>query len=176
MKLKNIIEVLIHSSPTPVTSKDISHVLNNKNAIDLSKIIKEINKEYQNLGKGYRIEKISGGYQLLSIPDYHPYIERLQQKIRKPRFSRAAIETLSIIAYKQPLTRGEVEDIVERRTIEMSRSGIKPSGINEMSIRYQKAFKIALQWINNYVNLEFRSLGSYTRGDLDSIAEREDAF
>ena len=111
MKLKNIIEVLIHSSSSPITSKDIGHVLNNKNAIDLSKIIKEINKEYQNLGKGYRIEKISGGYQLLSIPDYHPYIERLQQKIRKPRFSKAAIETLSIIAYKQPLTRAEVEHI-----------------------------------------------------------------
>ena len=85
----------------------------------------------------------------------------------------ADIHTFDLV---KQLLRGEVEDIVERRTIEMSRSGIKPSGINEMSIRYQKAFKIALQWINNYVNLEFRSLGSYTRGDLDSIAEREDAF
>jgi len=85
----------------------------------------------------------------------------------------ADIHTFELV---KQLLRGEVEDIVERRTIEMSRSGIKPSSINEMSACYQKAFKIALQWINNYVNLDFRSLGSYTRGNLDSIAEREDAF
>ena len=85
----------------------------------------------------------------------------------------ADIHTFELV---KQLLRGEVEDIVERRTIEMSRSGIKPSSINEMSVCYQKAFKIALQWINNYVNLDFRSLGSYTRGNLDSIAEKEDAF
>ena len=83
------------------------------------------------------------------------------------------IHTFDIV---KQLLNGEVEDIVERRTTEMSRSGIKPSSINEMSIRYQKAFKISLQWINNYVNLNFRSLGSYTRKDLGVIAEKEEAF
>ncbi|MCH2308135.1 MAG: hypothetical protein MK357_00345 [SAR202 cluster bacterium] len=83
------------------------------------------------------------------------------------------IHTFDIV---KQLLKGEVEDIVERRTTEMSRSGIKPSSINEMSIRYQKAFKISLQWINNYVNLNFRSLGSYTRKDLGVIAEKEEAF
>ena len=83
------------------------------------------------------------------------------------------IHTFDIVKH---LLKGEVEHIVERRTTEMSRSGIKPSSINEMSIRYQKAFKISLQWINNYVNLNFRSLGSYTRKDLGVIAEKEEAF
>ena len=83
------------------------------------------------------------------------------------------IHTFDIV---KQLLKGEVEDIVERRTTEMSRSGIKPSSINEMSIRYQKAFKISLQWINNYVNLNFRSLGSYTRKDLGVIAETQEAF
>ena len=91
MDIKNIIEVLIHSSPNPVSSKDIIHSIKEEDAINLSKIIEEINKEYKSLKKGYRIEKIGGGYQLLSIPDYHPYIERLQQETKKPRFSRAAI-------------------------------------------------------------------------------------
>ena len=85
----------------------------------------------------------------------------------------ADIHTFGLV---KQLLKGEVEDIVERRAIEMSRSGIKPSGINEMSTRYQKAFKISLQWINNYVNLNFRSLGSYTRKDLDLITEKEEAF
>ena len=111
MKLKNIIEVLIHSSPKPVSSKDIIYALKDIKVTNLPKIIDEINKEYKKLNKGYRIEKIGGGYQLLSISDYHPYIERLQQETKKPRFSKASIETLSIIAYKQPLTRAEVEHI-----------------------------------------------------------------
>tara|TARA_B100001750_G_scaffold118286_1_gene93843 strand:- start:1083 stop:2777 length:1695 start_codon:yes stop_codon:yes gene_type:complete len=83
------------------------------------------------------------------------------------------IHTVDLV---KQLLKGEVEDIVERRSIEMSRSGIKPSSINEMSTRYQKAFKISLQWINNYVNLNFRSLGSYTRKDLDLITEKEETF
>ena len=83
------------------------------------------------------------------------------------------IHTVDLV---KQLLKGEVEDIVERRSIEMSRSGIKPSSINEMSTRYQKAFKISLQWINNYVNLNFRSLGSYTRKDLDLISEKEETF
>jgi len=111
MNIKNIIEVLIHSSPNPISSKDINHALQNQKIKNLSSIIKEINDEYKKLNKGYKIEKISGGYQLLSNSDYHPYIERLQQETKKPRFSKAAIETLSIVAYKQPLTRGEIEHI-----------------------------------------------------------------
>tara|TARA_B100000959_G_scaffold53044_1_gene55183 strand:+ start:38 stop:589 length:552 start_codon:yes stop_codon:yes gene_type:complete len=107
---KHIIEVLIHSSPNPINSRDISHVLKDRK-VDVSKIVGLINDEYQELNKGYRIEKIGGGYQLLSNPDYYGYIERLQQKTKKTRFSKAAIETLSIVAYKQPITRAEIEHI-----------------------------------------------------------------
>ena len=111
MNIKNIIEVLIHSSPNPISAKDIQYAIKDQKIGNLSKIIDEINKEYEGQGKGYRIEKISGGFQLLSNSIYHPYIERLQNEIKKPRFSKAAIETLSIIAYKQPITRAEVEHI-----------------------------------------------------------------
>ena len=110
MTEKDILEVLIHSSSKPLTQRDLNFVLNNK-SVDISKIINEINKEYIKSRKGYRIEKISGGYQLLSLSEYHQYIERLHQSIKKPRFSKAAMETLSIIAYKQPVTRSEVEHI-----------------------------------------------------------------
>ena len=110
MDVKNIIEVLIHSSPSPLSQKDLNHVLDDKK-INLEKIIKEINKEYEKADKGLTIEKIAGGYQLLSKKEYHFYIERLLQETRKPRFSKAAMETLSIVAYKQPLTRIEIEHI-----------------------------------------------------------------
>ena len=110
MDVKNIIEVLIHSSPSPLSQKDLNHVLDDKK-INLEKIINEINKEYEKAKKGLVIEKIAGGYQLLSKKEYHFYIEKLLQETRKPRFSKAAMETLSIVAYKQPLTRIEIEHI-----------------------------------------------------------------
>jgi segregation and condensation protein B len=110
MDVKNIIEVLIHSSPSPLSQKDLNHVLDDKK-VNLEKIINEINREYEKAKKGLVIEKIAGGYQLLSKKEYHFYIEKLLQETRKPRFSKAAMETLSIVAYKQPLTRIEIEHI-----------------------------------------------------------------
>ena len=167
MDIKNIIEVLIHSSPNPVSSKDIIHSIKEEDAINLSKIIEEINKEYKSLKKGYRIEKIGGGYQLLSIPDYHPYIERLQQETKKPRFSRAAIETLSIIAYKQPLTRLEVEHI----------RGVDSSGVIKnllekglVSIKGRdEGLGRALLYITTPIFLEL--FGLDTLGDLPTLEE-----
>ena len=110
MNVKNIIEVLLHSTSSPLTQKDLNHVLGD-NKIKLEDIVKDINEEYENSGKGLMIEKISGGYQLLSKKEYHFYIEKLLKETKKPRFSSAAMETLSIIAYKQPVTRIEIEHI-----------------------------------------------------------------
>ena len=167
MKLKNIIEVLIHSSPKPVSSKDIIYALKNIKVTNLPKIIDEINKEYKKLNKGYRIEKIGGGYQLLSISDYHPYIERLQQETKKPRFSKASIETLSIIAYKQPLTRAEVEHI----------RGVDSSGVIKnllekglVSIKGRdEGLGRALLYITTPIFLELFGLDSI--GDLPTLEE-----
>ena len=167
MKLKNIIEVLIHSSPKPVSSKDIIYALKDIKVTNLPKIIDEINKEYKKLNKGYRIEKIGGGYQLLSISDYHPYIERLQQETKKPRFSKASIETLSIIAYKQPLTRAEVEHI----------RGVDSSGVIKnllekglVSIKGRdEGLGRALLYITTPIFLELFGLDSL--GDLPTLEE-----
>ena len=167
MNIKNIIEVLIHSSPNPVSSKDIIHSIKEGDAINLSKIIEEINKEYKSLKKGYRIEKIGGGYQLLSIPDYHPYIERLQQETKKPRFSRAAIETLSIIAYKQPLTRLEVEHI---RGVDSSGviKNLLEKGLVTIKGR-DEGLGRALLYITTPIFLEL--FGLDTLGDLPTLEE-----
>ena len=111
MKIKNIVEVLIHSSPKPLNQSDLNHVLSGEKRVELDKLINELNQDYESTDKGFSIEKISGGYQLLSKKEYHSYIEKLLQETRKPRFSKAAMETLSIIAYKQPITRLEIEHI-----------------------------------------------------------------
>ena len=65
MNVKNIVEVLFHSTSSPLTQKDLNHVLGD-NKMKLEDIVKDINEEYENSEKGLVIEKISGGYQLLS--------------------------------------------------------------------------------------------------------------
>jgi hypothetical protein len=70
------------------------------------------------------------------------------------------------------LLQEETDDIL-RLLKEMN---IEASAYEEAALRYRKAYKIALRWIKNYTDLEFRSLGSYTRGDLEAIAAADDAF
>ncbi len=111
MNQKIIIEVLLHASTKPLTLKEINYVIGEIKRKDVEEIIKEINKEYEAAEKGYIIEKISNGYQLLSRSEYHHYIERLKMSNKKPRFTKATLEVLSVIAYKQPVTKNEIEHI-----------------------------------------------------------------
>lgn len=111
MDNKKLIEVLLFSSPEPLTQVKLNQILFDGESIDLKSTIELLNLDYTKEGKGLKIEKISGGYQLLSHSEYHLYIQRLFSKGKKVRLSRAALETLSIITYKQPMTRIEIESI-----------------------------------------------------------------
>ena len=110
MKDIDIIEVLLHSSSKPLTQKAIDYVFKDRK-VSLHKVVEKINENYNETNKGYSIERVSGGFQILSKSKYHHYIERLDRENRKPRFSKAALESLSIIAYKQPITKSEIEHI-----------------------------------------------------------------
>ena len=69
------------------------------------------NAEYKKSGKGLKIMQIAGGYQILSDTQYHVYLERLFHKKRKIQLSRPAMEALSIIAYRHPVSKSEIESI-----------------------------------------------------------------
>jgi segregation and condensation protein B len=72
--------------------------------------IAALNESYQAEGRGFRIEEISGGYQLRTLPELAVYVQQLEP-VPPLRMSRAGLETLAIIAYKQPVTRAEVEHV-----------------------------------------------------------------
>jgi len=74
------------------------------------------------------------------------------------------------------LLQEELEDISERRTAAAPSDSASQDALAEMIDRYQKAYKVALKWIKNYTDYDFRSLGSYTQADLEAIAEGDDAF
>tara|TARA_B100001250_G_scaffold98453_1_gene82626 strand:- start:527 stop:1093 length:567 start_codon:yes stop_codon:yes gene_type:complete len=111
MELKNIIEVLLFSSSSPLPAKKIVDIIGKETTFELNAIIDEINLEYKNLGKGLSIKNIAGGYQILSDKKYHVFIEKLFKNSKNNYLSRPALEALSVVAYRQPVTRAAIEMI-----------------------------------------------------------------
>ncbi|MDP6570165.1 MAG: SMC-Scp complex subunit ScpB [Candidatus Marinimicrobia bacterium] len=110
-KKEKLVEVLLFASPDPLNQKKLNQILENEEMIDLKSTVVNLNEQYQKENKGLIIEKIAGGYQILSHPEYHVYIQRLFNKSRKIQLSRPALEALSVIAYRQPVSKAEVESI-----------------------------------------------------------------
>ncbi|MNH80463.1 Segregation and condensation protein B [compost metagenome] len=73
--------------------------------------LKDMKKSFKKAGRGLQIISIAGGYQLATLPDHAPYFEKLAYSPSRSSLSQAALETLSIIAYRQPITRIEIEEI-----------------------------------------------------------------
>ncbi len=109
--LKEIIEALVFISVEPLTPGRIKSVLTDVTEDEVKQAVAELQAEYEGAGHGIRIVATAGGYQLVTKPDYDPQVRRLLQIERKSRLSRAALETLSIIAYHQPVTQAEVNGL-----------------------------------------------------------------
>ncbi|MDQ7013200.1 MAG: SMC-Scp complex subunit ScpB [Planctomycetota bacterium] len=77
----------------------------------LQDAIDALNAQYEETGRVFRIEKVAGGYRLMTLPEYARFIAAFHQQRVQQRLSKAALETLAIIAYRQPVTRAEVEGI-----------------------------------------------------------------
>ena len=111
MDMKNLVEVLLFATPEPLTQARLNKIIQKEGSVELDLIIEKLNSEYKQSGKGLNIHKIGGGYQILSLPEYHVFIERLFKRTRKLQLSRPALEALSIVAYQQPVSKAEVESI-----------------------------------------------------------------
>ena len=109
-KLKLIIEALLFVSDKPITLGQMKDALDTSDTSLIKEAIKELKQEYEQ-NHSFRIREVAGGYQLVTDPEYAPWLRKLFQSGRKERLSRPALETLAIIAYKQPITRAEIEGI-----------------------------------------------------------------
>ena len=78
---------------------------------DLEAAVVALNEQYQTTGRSFRIELVAGGYRLMTLPEFARVVAAFQQQKVRNRLSKAAVETLAIIAYRQPVTRAEVEAI-----------------------------------------------------------------
>jgi len=114
MPLLQVIEAILFSTDVPLTVGKLAEIVGVDSTKPVKQAIEQLNAFYSARdggGAAYRIEERAGGYQLLTLPQYSQYIERLVRKKDEGRLTPASLETLAIVAYKQPLTRATVESI-----------------------------------------------------------------
>jgi segregation and condensation protein B len=128
MELKFILESLLFSAQKPLNLKELRDVFAaaaeaedaDATAKSLAKVrdseltaaLEQLASEHETAARSYRLACVAGAWQFVSQPEYAPWLKALVgQKIRPPRLSQPALETLAIIAYRQPITRAEVEQI-----------------------------------------------------------------
>lgn len=107
---KHLIEALIFISGEPVGIKDIQK-LTELSEEEISSTLKELVEEYRVRNGGLLITEVAGGFQIVSNSVYAPWIRKLKKSSMSSKLSMAALETLAIIAYKQPITKVEVEQL-----------------------------------------------------------------
>lgn len=113
--MKAAIEALIFASQQPLKIDKIAELLSNEEGEDcdrllVKELVGEISFDTEAGGRGIALAEIAGGYQFRTKTMYAPVIQKLKAK-RPPKFGPAAMEVLSIIAYRQPLTRADIEDL-----------------------------------------------------------------
>ncbi len=108
---KRIIEALLFASETPLTVEQIHEVLGEGEPAQVRQWLEELRETYRTQQRPFLIESLAGGFQMTSDPQLAPWLRKLYHGARTERLSTAALETLAIVAYRQPITRVEVEQV-----------------------------------------------------------------
>jgi segregation and condensation protein B len=111
MKPAQIVESALFASQSPLTPHDIARADESLTVEIVKDALVELRDEYERSDRSFQIYNLGDGYQILTRPEYAPYLERFDSVPRTYGLSPAALETLAIIAYRQPISRVEIEDI-----------------------------------------------------------------
>jgi segregation and condensation protein B len=109
-ELKAILEALIFASPEPLTPKAMYKLLDNEPKEDVQAALKELKADYDRPG-GLQFVEVAGGYQIVTRPDLHEWVRRLFHERSTQKLTLQALETLAVIAYRQPVTSLEIGEI-----------------------------------------------------------------
>jgi segregation and condensation protein B len=109
-ELKAIVEALIFASPEPLSFKAIAKLLDTEPREDIEAAIGALKADYERPG-GLQLVEVAGGYQIVTRPDLHEWVRRLFHERSTQKLSVQALETLAVIAYRQPVTAAEITEI-----------------------------------------------------------------
>jgi segregation and condensation protein B len=108
---KKIIEALLFTSEKPITIEQMKEVLEEVDAKDIKTALAELQKEYETLGRSFKVYELAGGYQMVTMPEFADYLKKFYRVKSKDKLTKPALETLAIVAYRQPITKADIEDI-----------------------------------------------------------------
>ncbi|MCK5488847.1 MAG: SMC-Scp complex subunit ScpB [Gemmatimonadetes bacterium] len=111
MKVEQIVEATLFASQTPLTADEVARADENLVAESVVEAIQVLRDVYEASERAFQIYQLGDGYQILTRPEYAPYLERFDSVPRAPHLSPAALETLAIIAYRNPIGRIEIEEV-----------------------------------------------------------------
>ena len=109
-ELKSIVEALIFASPEPVTMKTLVKLLDTEPKEDVQAALTALKQDYERPG-GLQMVEVAGGYQIVTRPDLHDWVRRLFHERSTQRLTVQALETLAVIAYRQPITSLEINEV-----------------------------------------------------------------
>ncbi|KPJ50312.1 hypothetical protein AMJ40_03285 [candidate division TA06 bacterium DG_26] len=110
METKRVIEAILFCSKDPVSLEKLMGVLPKETNRSIRHALEELASEYEKENRSFQLMEVAGGYQLATRPEYMEMVMKFFRK-KRPKLSLPALETVSIIAYKQPVTRAEIERI-----------------------------------------------------------------
>lgn len=110
-EIKPIVESLLFAAEEPVSLRKLTDIIEGVDSLEIQEAITQLKSDYDVQGRSFQIEEIAGGYQLFTRPEYYEWIAKLRKKSGETKLSQAALETLAIIAYKQPILRANLEAI-----------------------------------------------------------------
>ena len=110
-QLKPIVEALLFAAGEPISIGRLREAIDGAMTADIKAALLELQTQYHEEGRGFCLEEIAGGYQLLSSPRFAAYLEKFHSRQSRAKLSAAALETLAIVAYKQPIGRADIEAI-----------------------------------------------------------------
>ncbi len=110
-RAKRVIEALLFASSKPLMAGEIRKVMKFLNVKDIEAVILELKEEYSQTSRSFEILEIAGGYEIATKKEYAPWIFKIEMQKKAKQVTQSALETLAILAYKQPVTRAEIEDL-----------------------------------------------------------------
>lgn len=110
LKIKSIIDSLLFINERPIETKELIEIIQISKK-EIESIVEELGADYASRNSGISIVKVAGGYQMCSHPDNELWVKKMYRERGRQKFSIASLETLAIIAYKQPITKMEIESV-----------------------------------------------------------------
>lgn len=107
----SIIEALLFASDTPLSINKLKAVLDELSDDKIKGLVEALNRKYEENNQSFTIREIAGGYQMYTRPEYAPWINQLYSLKKAQRLSHAGLETLAIIAYRQPVVKSTIDQI-----------------------------------------------------------------